>query len=118
MNRCSTLTAADEHVMRVGFTLPSLVMTVYQDDDVLDLSAAVDATFKARRRGRPSDPLEIDRAALILSPPSDGRIRVDFVDGDVDTVGVYDWWVEVEFSDGKKLPVPNPGFGTLRITSA
>lgn len=118
MTRCSTLTAADEHVMRVGFTLPSLVMTVYQEDEILDLTDVVAATFKARRRGRPSDPLKINRSALILSPPTDGRIRVDFVDADVNVAAVYDWWVEVEFSDGKLMPVPNPGYGTLRVLPA
>ena len=115
MNRCATITAANEHVLRVGFTLPSLVMTVYQEDEILDFSSVVAATFKARRRGRPSSPLKIDRAALVLSPPTDGRVRVDFVDADVDVAATYDWWLEVEFSDGKLLPVPNPGYGTLTV---
>lgn len=118
MTRCVTVTASDEHTLRVGFTLPSMVMTVYQEDEILDLSSVVAVTFKARRRGRPSAALKIDRAALVLAPAVDGRVRVDFVAGDVDVAASYDWWLEVEFSDGKILPVPNPGFGLLRVLPA
>lgn len=113
--RCAVSTAGDSHTLRVGYTLPTMIFTAFMEDDVLDLTDVASVTFKARRHGRPSASLKIERAATILEPRTSGRVRVDWIAGDVDVSGEYDWWIDVLYNDGKNLPVPNPGYGALHV---
>lgn len=118
MTRCAVSTDATTHTLRVGFTLPTLIFTAFNEDEPIDLTDVATVTFKARRKNRPTSTLKISRSASMVDPRTSGRIRVDWIIDDVDVEATYDWWVELLYNDGKKLPVPSPGFGTLRVEAA
>lgn len=110
----------ERHDLRVGFTLPSLIATLYLADGTpIDLSTPTTITFKMRRRNRPTAPYKVNRSSGIdILDAAAGQVRVDFDDPDVDTVDEYDAFFVLTYSDGNTLPVPNPDFIIVTVGRA
>lgn len=110
-----TCTRVERHDLRVGYTLPSLVATLYRaDGDPIDLSTTVTEVRFVMRRQAKDVAAKIDRA-ITVEDAAAGIVRVNFLPADVDERASYDAWFVVVFNDGNDLPVPNPGYITVVV---
>ncbi len=58
--------------------------------------------------------VKIVRPATIVNVAT-GEVKVEWIDGDTETVGVYKCEFEVNMPDGKTLSVPNDGYFLISI---
>lgn len=108
------------HDLRVGFTLPEMVATLYRGDGTpVDLTDATSVRFKMRRRNRPSVSYKVDRTSgVTVLDDTAGIVEVDWLAADVDTADEYEAFFVVTFTDGNTLPVPNPDFIIVTVGRA
>jgi hypothetical protein len=101
---------ADKFSFKKGARLPSREMTL-TSESAFDLSTASSVTFVYRRKGIDE---RIVIPAVIVDAPTK-KIRVDFGDVDVATIGQYEWHIEAVFSS-KTMVFPERGFHTYSVT--
>lgn len=74
----------------VGNRNPGITETIESAGDPVDLSSS---TVQFRMRAVGSDVLKVDQPAVFVTDGTDGRVRYDWADADVDTAGQYlVWW--------------------------
>lgn len=94
-----------------GSTLPALEMQLVETDGTpVDLTTATGVEF--RMGITPGSP-KVDAAAIVVTA-SEGRVKYEWVSGDVDTVGIYNGEWVVTFDDGVQV-VPSSGFVEVEI---
>lgn len=58
--------------------------------------------------------VKINRLATIENPET-GNVKIEWLDGDTDTVGTFKCEFEVNMPDGKIITVPNDGYFLISI---
>lgn len=94
-----------------GSTLPALEMQLVETDGTaVDLTNATGVVF--RMGITPGSP-KVSAAAVVVTA-SEGRVKYEWVSGDVDTAGTYNGEWVVTFADGVQV-VPSSGFVEVEI---
>lgn len=101
---------ADKFSFKKGARLPSREMTL-SSAAAFDLAQASSVTFVYRTQG------VIERrtiVAVVVDAPTK-KVRVDFGDVEVGTIGKFEWHIEAVIS-GKTMCFPERGFYTFSVT--
>ena len=61
--------------------------------------------------------LKVDAAATIISPETDGEIEYSWIAADTDTIGDYLGEVEIIFTGGEKLTLPNDDTFQIKVVA-
>ena len=81
---------------------PSIEATLTRKDgSIVDLTGCT-AKFHLKK----GDILLIDKAAVILTPPTDGKVRFDWTSGDTNITGLCKAEFEITFADAKIFTFP------------
>ena len=94
-----TVTLRDSNKAATGKTLDSEDPTTW---DPIDLTGA---TVRMRIRAVGSSTVSSTLTMTVVSPATDGKATTNFPSGTLDTAGVFEAEVEIEYSDGGKQTV-------------
>lgn len=87
--------------IKTGDTAPSVEATLKIGNTIVDLTDAVSVRFKMGA---------IDAAAVIVSPPTSGKVRYDWGAGETDVAGTHNAEFEITWTGGGVQTVPSKGY--------
>lgn len=104
-----------EFYIKEGNRSPSIeIICKDEDQNVIPLTAATSAVFKMTN---PGGSIEVTGTAVIADVPG-GKLRYDWVAGDVDTPGDYNGEFIVTWNDGKTTSFPNFRYIGIKVVRA
>jgi len=102
-----------DQVWSKGDTKPAIKGTAEDDDGVIaDLDLA---SIKFYMKNEETGNMKIDGKQASVVDASTGEIKYEWESGDTDTVGTFETWFVLTFSDGE-MTVPNAGNKPIEIT--
>ena len=101
--------------MKKGDLLPDVTtQLIGPDGNPLNLTGVTSVTFLVRTvSGR----LLVNRAASIVEPATDGRVRHAWVAGDTDTIGTHNVEWRVVYPGAKPMTIPSRGYDQIEISA-